>query len=134
MSTEMNIPELEAIAAMLDEMEDGRQFDMRFFATKNECGTTACIAGWVLLQSGYTLDERNHFHNSNNDIVYSESNEAAKILGLSSHQEDLLFYERYWPQKFRVTIVNGIADKIIYNDPKVAAARIRHFIATEGRE
>lgn len=85
-----------------------------------ECGTAACIAGWTCLLSGIKPEDVSVF-------------EASKLLGLNSGQASRLFYG---PR-------GGEADKKfsdIWNgsgtakEARLAAARIDHFIKTQGAE
>lgn len=102
----MNIERLRAVKQkILDEPES---FDMSDW----ECGTTRCIGGWACLLFPKEVDR-----------YFSES--ASRILGLDHLQREKLFYQDEWPPEFRDPKI----------DPaKIAAARIEHFISTNGEE
>lgn len=113
----MNVELLRKIAAVIQEKPD--EFDMKDFnASLHDCGTTHCIGGWAAVLSGVT----------NTDA-------ARKNLGLDKDQWDRLCYvdadNEYggcWPTKF------WGEDDPWKPTPQQAAARIEHFIATEGRQ
>lgn len=121
----MNVELLRKIAAVIQEKPE--EFDMRMWHAKNACATTHCIGGWAQVLSGVPEDE-------------DRPDQMASLLGLSYEivEEDgainldtdceasRLFFRHNWPTQFqrpRASI-----------DPVNAAARIEHFIATEGRE
>lgn len=86
-----------------------------------ECNTAACIAGrTVLLGDG--KEPRRYL-----DIPLR----AALLLELKSGEGFRLFLTHYWPSKFHDAYD---AAKTQRTRAKVAAARIDHFILTEGRE
>jgi len=121
-----------------------KQFDMsRWFfyvgADVPRCGTTACIAGWALTLDGKTtplkMAKRLYKKLTGGELreggamggIYNNDIEsrAAKALGLTEHQARWLFHVHNWPREFQ----NGVNPS-----PELAAQRIDHFIATEGRE
>lgn len=61
------------------------QFDMGSWGyTNSVCGTSACLAGWAMLLSGYTLDENDDtFHRPDGVRVRDEGSEAQQLLGLT---------------------------------------------------
>lgn len=67
------------------------------FASKNECGTTACIAGHALLLSGayridnFDGDEFDFFEASTGKLVLP-SDTAQGLLGLTHDQREELFF------------------------------------------
>lgn len=112
------------------------------------CGTTACIAGWAVTldQIGKPMpklafnkfkrlaDWRQTIGGTQNRIMEKH---GAKALGLTKEQADLLFYVIAWPYRFTyalyvVHIENHPGRTRRY--AAVVAARIRHFIATNGAE
>ena len=123
----MNIELLEKIAEVI--VQKPEEFDMNYFdgfrmpngtvsgfSDGQKCGTTHCIGGWA---AALCPDERDK--------------EYADILGLTEEESDRLFYvdgldSGGWPKQFC-----GVA---VAWQPTAeqAAARIRHFIATDGAE
>lgn len=95
-----------------------------------QCGTAACIAGHTCLLGGILLG-----------VIYpkvpSEFSAfaphiyAKRLLQIKSPHADALFVSALWPAQFR-DAYSATTDLRIA--AKVAAKRIDHFIATEGRE
>lgn len=82
------------------------------------CGTTACIAGHVVIVAGINPEIV--------DIRY----QAKKTLGLTHDQAMALFTQspdEYWPSPFAKQWVNARGDK---EHAEITAARIHHFIET----
>lgn len=123
----MNIELLRKIAAVIQ--ENPRQFSIRDWHTAKglgpfgklntipekkrvACGTTHCIAGWAQVLSSKS----------------SHSGWAKEVamekLGLNEDEANRLFYADNWPRGFGGNNTNAVK----------TAARIEHFIATEGRE
>jgi hypothetical protein len=75
------------------------------------CGTTACIAGWAIVNTGLKI---------RTDDCFKLGKEA---LGLTERQAYLLFFEQYWPMKFKK--LDTSSDK---KQAANAVARIEHFI------
>ena len=91
------------------------------------CGTTACIAGWTILESarvssipktayqlGYT-EYPGYCGGNNHDCSMGETaDEAAKLLGLTPEQARMLFYIENWPQGRRdeVEMQVVVADRV----------------------
>lgn len=110
---------------------------------KSPCGTSACIAGHVLAisRNWKTLKRGVKFYKQSEHPDYDKENEitdeirsiAVRELGLSDydHNIDNLFVSTVWPYEFRDRYHNARTAK---QRAKVAADRIDHFIATEGRE
>lgn len=92
------------------------------------CGTRACIAGWTIILGAGLMEP----FDADGDLVIPKSltrnkmgyysGPASKLLGITEEQADRLFV--YWPSPFK--------DRGY--DAKTAAARIEHFIKTEGKE
>lgn len=122
----MNIPLLRKVqSAILAEPE---KFDMSAFfrkAEKPECGTTACIGGWAIALSKNRMPSISMDNSSTND------DRAERLLGLSCEQGWTLLYDRWWPEPFRKQYKKAQTAK---QRAEIAAKRIGHFIATEGRE
>ncbi len=109
----MNIKLLEKIKLAIRAYPN--QFDMSNWFDKNECGTTACIAGWaVALNKNLPLNQAE-------DACIACEREAMKALGLTFDEGQRLFYLGKWPPQF------------VY-DSRNAVARIEHFIQTNGAE
>ena len=96
-------------------------FDMQDW----DCGTTACIAGWAARLSGKSM-----LGMDKGDAYWV----GVELIGLDAdHQPkaDALFAEIYWPDPFFRDFQSAIGNE---ERAEVAAARIRHFIQTDGRE
>lgn len=130
----MNVELLKQVATKLRRMRHKKHFNMHEWAQQTSCGTAACIAGHTLMLQGAkpvkfvpTWGSRGAltslFLTKNGKEVFA-SEAATTALGLTAEQADRLFYAENWPHGF----AKG------RTDPKVAAARIDHFIATKGRE
>ena len=125
--------------------EEPRGLDMRYWAKqvnptnpKNPpCGTKACIAGHVAFCSGKLAFNENGFSKIKGEPNMFVANWAREALKLNSEQADRLFYfARWnegigWPKQFSVAYNKA---KTAKQRAKVAIARIRHFIKTEGEE
>lgn len=129
----MNIKLLKKIITRLRRMRHPQHFNMDFYGEKNACGTTACIAGHALLLEGYRCTGWDTFVIDSLADPVNPATEAEERLDLTTNEADRLFYVGNWPKEFKAAR-NGRAAKHVYNDPKIAAARIEHFIATDGRE
>lgn len=116
----MNVELLRKIAAVIQDKP--AEFNVEFWHARGPnywgkltketttCGTTHCIAGWAHVLSG-------QFPRS------ATMNAAPKILGLSNGQAFKLFHAENWPEEF--------CDPVTAES---AAARIEHFIKTDGAE
>ena len=134
----MNVELLKKVATKLKRMRHKKHFDMRDWAKKTDCGTAACIAGHVLLGEGYKLKFEPHpyspkFISPKGHLVDPEI-AARRILKLSEGQAERLFKAMQWPGKFGGGWARYNDRNPKFNNPKVAAARIEHFIATKGKE
>ncbi len=88
------------------------------------CGIVGCIAGWVCVLH----DKRKKVTDT---YANQAENHAIDTLGLK-FGTDTLFYISYWPAKFRRKIQQMGTGTPEY--AAVVAARIRHFIATDGTD
>lgn len=96
MTATMTPDQLDLLGRALRYIEDHpEQWDQRAWGYRNDCGTSGCLAGWVIM-----LDDPEQ-----QPPVYSRYQDwvingelpgvaAAKLLGLSDEQESLLFDER----------------------------------------
>jgi hypothetical protein len=125
---EMNVELLRKIAAVIQEKRG--QFDMRFWHHRKDtgfradalcslpeevrisCKTTHCIAGWAQVLA------------PNRDCTVEAEEDAKRVLGLNHDQASRLFYADHWPKGFGAWKATK----------RQAAARIEHFIATNGAE
>jgi hypothetical protein len=67
------------------------QLDMGDFGRYERCGTVACLAGWTLLLSGYTLTSDLTFMRPDGSRVHAgpgPGDEAARLLNLTAAEED----------------------------------------------
>jgi hypothetical protein len=89
---------------------------------RHECGTTACIAGWALILAS---------KEGPRDLDLAVSATAAQVLEVDYEDGLRLFFSDDWPEQFKVSYwaANDLRGRAY-----VAAKRIDHFIATEGRE
>lgn len=120
----MNVELLEKIKAEI--LKRPAQFYMGSWSSGNlkdldhSCGTTACIAGWAcFLGNDFSLEFIPH--------------RARRLLELDSDQGGRLFHVSYWPDGFAQAYNEaqwGDDDEAA----RIAAARIDHFIATNGAE
>lgn len=131
-----NVELLERIARRLSRIRHKRHFNMKDWARQTRCGTAACIAGHVLLLEGgqpanyascvgnaRAMKVTNLFKMPSGSVE-TAYNGAMQRLKLTAEEANRLFYSDAWPDGYS----RG------RSDPIVAAARIRHFIATEGKE
>jgi hypothetical protein len=66
--------------------------DLGYFLTG--CGTTACAAGWTLLEAGYQINDLTQVIKPNGHEVHrSLEIEAADLLGLTYNERRRLFHE-----------------------------------------
>lgn len=104
------------------------------------CGTTCCLAGEVLVQSGYRLKAVQNDFGMVLDIfkgkvlVDDASDEAQELLNITGEQARNLFHVENWPAAFSAGY--GAADKNGEHDLKavIAASRIDWFIKTAGTD
>ena len=86
------------------------------------CGTTCCIAGWIVALDGQNLKEGR-----------IESRATAIIDDDSIPLHHLFYAEDFWPHELSREYYH---QEIVLNDKKaaaeIAAKHIEHFIATEG--
>lgn len=80
------------------------------------CNTAHCIAGWAIVLTETQCES------------WQTGDMATVELKLRLESAKRLFHEEYWPEQFRkpCTVAGQRA--------KQAAARILHFLETEGRE
>jgi len=83
-----------------------------------DCGTAACIGGWAVLLS-------------DPQVCGISGPNARAALGLDHLQSTFLFPVVNWPERYRQRWNKAASLKV---RAAVAAARIDHFIKTEGRE
>lgn len=122
----MNVPLLKRLRTRFLRMRHKKHFDMNVWGEKNECGTTACIAGHTLLLEGYTMryneaEAEFHFISPKGRKVQPDA-AARRLLGLPREithgdypDDDGLFFD---------------VDHI--KTPKQAAKRIEKILAGAG--
>lgn len=118
-------------------LAEPQKLDMEVFIEDRgeSCGTVACIAGWTTL-----LTTKLKPHQCDEDLMYSAFSIARKELSLSISQAQRLFYPwvgqsnddrvETWPKKVWKCYKDGNKEQ----KAAITAARIDHFIATDGRE
>ena len=147
---EMNKELLKRVAERI--VEAPQNFDMRDWfidksgSTGEACGTAACIAGEACLESGRAVWRNgqlelgpavpeNSFLRRHQAKGYlpkhmSWDEEGRRALDLTEEQSNRLFYKEHWPAKFnRGGSMPGTPEYACN-----AAARIKHFIDTDGKE
>jgi hypothetical protein len=78
---------LELAERMLAHLEaHPEELAMRLYGAVYECGTTACLAGHAMLQSGYSCTRMGMFYRPDGSVVECEPWEAEQLLGLASHE------------------------------------------------
>lgn len=121
----MNIPLLEKIAEVIEAQPE--LFDMGYW----HCETTHCIGGWAQRLSGRAenIDTQDMA-----DLLGIELTSDDDCLVYDECEAGRLFLSDNWPTQFRdaYEIANNSDNQAM--KAKVAADRIRHFIATSGRE
>lgn len=118
----MNVSLLREISAIIQ--RDPEKFDMRYLhsdsdggASSMDCGTAHCICGWAACLLGSPRVQNGTAGHLAFDIRPDQANR--------------LFFDRFWPEPFRSAY--SLA-KSRSGRAEIAAARIEHFIATDGRE
>lgn len=87
----MNKQKILEIADFIEKLPP-EQFDMDLYGIETEkCGTIACIAGWVCLNNGCTVDDNENFKDDNGDRI-DPSFFAQRILEIERWQANSLFY------------------------------------------
>lgn len=113
----MNVELLRKIAAVIQEKPE--LFDMQYFNWRNSCGTSHCIGGWAEDMTGLPMQEALNISNL-------EARRLFYVDGDFSDEEE--GDEGGWPKQF-----HGVPEPW-KPTPQQAAARIEHFIATNGAE
>ncbi len=106
-------------------------------ADLNVCGTTCCIAGYVVVNKGYCVTPGGFVYSEPVEYVASEVSTclgmaehlAGRELGLTESQASALFFDDHWPRQFYTWSAVSI-QPIRITTPKQAAARIRHMVET----
>ncbi len=138
----MNVELLTKVMNKLKRLRHKAHFDMDGWIYETECGTAACIAGHALLMGGYKLvpqKDRGYFDTvlppgKSTPVDLQEA--ARKLLKLTPEQAERLFSAYQWPPQFNGSDPERdvCTKESVYNNPKIAAARIKHFIDTKGKE
>ncbi len=105
MSTPVTTPNTELAYRALDTARAHDALDMDVWAvsktrlvsladltTDRECGTTACLAGWVAALAGYQVHVSGDVFDSAGRCVGHIEHVATELLGISIEQGDNLFY------------------------------------------
>jgi hypothetical protein len=114
----------------------------------NGCATTGCIAGIALLLTEHTFEDDWMRLSIGSEQQASDVIQAAAAveLGLNIAQSRRLFFSHEWPEPFKSDILLSLVVSEDYDDgddpfitdwelhASTTAARIDHFIATEGAE
>lgn len=124
-----------------------KQFNMNYwfrYSPKeiSHCGTSACIAGWALTFGQKTtkpIDAAKSLESEFGTAFIFQlgrwnaniTKQAEELLELTELQAQKLFFHTEWPENFKKAYIHG---KTSTARAKAAAARIDHFIATEGME
>lgn len=104
-------------------IKNGFEADDGEFINFDKCGTAACIAGWTCLikeEEVVKISGNFPFHGAGRDH-----------LELTEDQAGRLFYTDDWPEPYRGNYQDADDQSA---RSRIAAARIDHFIATDGKE
>jgi hypothetical protein len=120
----MNIELLEKVKNQI--LEHPESFNMISFEFKG----VRCILGWAVKLGEVPEDLQAKFE------VAGPIRKASYILDLTVAQCEMIGCTYSWPQQFRVayTMVDGNTETQQRLRARIAAERIDHFIATEGKE
>ncbi len=120
----MNIELLEKVKRQI--LCEPSQFNMMFF----ECYGVRCILSWAV-----ELSDLDELYIDTFQIKHVMT-KASYVLDIDIEQCHRLGYVERWPEEFRYAYknVDGQSDVMQRLRAKIAAERIDHFIATEGRE
>jgi len=102
-----------------EDSDDGKVHDYSYTGSYARCGTAACIGGWAMILSG---------ENPQGNTLIQER--AAELIGIQYFRSDRLFDASRWPEEFQ----RFASAKKAPERAQIAAARIEHFIKTNGRE
>ncbi len=114
------------------------QWALQLRKARNEvpvCGIIGCIAGWVV-----ALEYKQKRYFAKRAETMDIQVRAQTILSLTDKQTERLFFVFNWPAQFRGSELVGnwaVAGNHETQTPeyaKVVAARIKHFIRTNGEE
>jgi hypothetical protein len=104
------------------------------------CGTTACIAGHVVLQAGIpmraidlgtaAIDEERVPARLRKLVDGYIDLTASQILGLRDDQAQALFYDTAWPSPFSHQYISADQNGDHREACRIAIRRIKHFIRT----
>lgn len=129
----MNIELLERIAAHIE--ANAKTFDMSTFY--DPCGSTCCIAGEAVRMTSAVmfnrlreLAEKEGPYSSNAE--WSDAGRDA--LQIDEMMATRLFHAFEWPEPFRTQYEDVLMARDSTKGATIGVARIKHFIATEGRE
>lgn len=133
----MNVELLKKVAAKFRRMRHKKHFTMEVYAQKTDCGTAGCVFMHALIISGYKPKFDRRYRSDSYSFISPAGRTCdafragCRVLRLTAAQGMLLVSAANWPAEF-----GGGYDPNpkLYNNPKVAAARIEHFIATNGKE
>jgi hypothetical protein len=109
------------------------------------CGTAACIAGWAETLMKFDTRKKSKKRARPSEMESISSVLLAEKLGFDVYMNNRLFYVRSWPQQFQSKIPSAsktncvdIGRRFDSLPPeiraKIAAERIDHFLATDGKE
>lgn len=126
MNTELLLKVRDAILA------EPLKFDMASYASKSlksPCGTTACIAGHTFAIGRHHKNLKGVLRLTTQDGCFGSrvADTAMDLLQITEEQENSLFYECWWPEKFHRQYNEA---KTPLQRAKAAARRINHFIKT----
>jgi len=82
----------------------------------HQCGTTMCLAGWIVAVHGQGMNPR---------MWISEA--ATELVGLTEKQADLLWYLRMWPRRYEDAYLSADSLEKSFSALK---DRVEYFIQT----
>ena len=118
---------LKAKAAILDKPD-------HYMQNSWDCGTAACIAGWVgrISRKPILPAPVQPCHREEVDMFWESVLQVQKALKLSDEQWPRLVHIKKWPMEFRCgNAVKGATPK---ERAETAGKRIDRFLETDGRE
>lgn len=135
----MNVEKLERVRQYIKKEGEGF-FDMHYFGLFQEehaesvCGLKGCIAGTAL----FLEDPLTFMRLARQEDTEAIERKAQKVLGLSKAEANRLFFtgdqtggKDHWPDKYTDQFESAGTAAI---ELRVVDRRIKHFIATKGKE
>lgn len=120
---------LKVKAAILAEPKTFQMWQWVETDSDSPCGTSACIAGHAV-----AIDRGMKRLNGLLSMDESIESKGCQALELTPKQANTLFFRVHWPTNFSEDYEDEMDNGSAIGMAQSAAARIDHFIATDGRE